>query len=72
MQWLISDANVLIDMEEGKLLTLFCDLPFTFCVAEILYFAPPSSAMRSCKTVPDGFVELPTKWFKAMQVTVTY
>lgn len=38
MQLLISDTNILIDMEEGKLLTLFFDLPFTFCVPDILYF----------------------------------
>lgn len=38
MQLLMSDTNVLIDMEEGKLLALFFDLPFTFCVPDILYF----------------------------------
>lgn len=38
MQLLISDANILIDMEEGGLVALFFDLPYDFCVPDILYY----------------------------------
>ena len=38
MQLLISDANILIDMEEGELITLFFDLPYDFCVPDVLYY----------------------------------
>lgn len=38
MQLLISDTNILIDMEEGELLTLFFDLPYKFCVPDVLYY----------------------------------
>lgn len=38
MQLLISDANILIDMEEGGLATLFFNLPYEFCVPDVLYY----------------------------------
>lgn len=38
MQLLISDTNILIDMEEGGLLTLFFNLPYEFCVPDVLYY----------------------------------
>lgn len=38
MQLLISDANILIDMEEGGLVTLFFNLPYEFCVPDVLYY----------------------------------
>lgn len=38
MQLLISDANILIDMEEGELITLFFNLPYEFCVPDVLYY----------------------------------
>lgn len=38
MQLLISDANILIDMEEGDLISLFFNLPFEFCVPDILFY----------------------------------
>ncbi|WP_445396737.1 PIN domain-containing protein [Zobellella sp. An-6] len=37
MQVLISDANVLIDMEAGQLLDLMFQLPFQFKVSDLLY-----------------------------------
>lgn len=37
MRLLISDANILIDMEEGELLEPMFRLPFDFCVPDILY-----------------------------------
>jgi len=37
MQVLISDANVLIDMEAGGLLELMFQLPFEFKVSDMLY-----------------------------------
>ncbi|MBV1788454.1 PIN domain-containing protein [Marinobacterium sp. D7] len=37
MQVLISDANVLIDMEAGQLLELMFQLPFQFKVSDLLY-----------------------------------
>lgn len=38
MQLLISDTNILIDMEEGELITLFFNLPYKFCVPDVLYY----------------------------------
>ena len=38
MQLLVSDANILIDLEEGGLLTAFFDLPYEFTVPDILFF----------------------------------
>ncbi len=38
MQLLISDANILIDIEEGGLVTLFFKLPYEFCVPDVLYY----------------------------------
>lgn len=37
MQLLISDANILIDVEEGELLESMFRLPFEFCIPDILY-----------------------------------
>ena len=38
MQLLVSDANILIDLEEGDLLTAFFDLPYEFSVPDILFY----------------------------------
>lgn len=38
MQLLISDANILIDLEEGELLNELFQLPYQFSVPDILYF----------------------------------
>lgn len=38
MQLLISDANILIDMEEGQLLRQVFGLPFEFRVPDLLFF----------------------------------
>lgn len=38
MQLLISDANILIDMEEGQLLETMFKLPFDFRVPDLLFF----------------------------------
>ena len=38
MQLLISDANILIDMEEGQLLRQVFGLPFVFRVPDLLFF----------------------------------
>ncbi|MFF7706254.1 DUF3368 domain-containing protein [Pseudomonas sp. NPDC007930] len=38
MHLLISDANILIDLEEGALLTHLFQLPFTFQVPDILFY----------------------------------
>lgn len=35
---LISDANIIIDMEEGNLIDLFFSLPHSFKVPDILYY----------------------------------
>ncbi|ACQ94623.1 conserved hypothetical protein [Tolumonas auensis DSM 9187] len=37
MQLLISDANILIDLEEGELLNVFFRLPYQFKVPDILF-----------------------------------
>ena len=36
-QLLISDANILIDMEEGELLTQLFQLPYQFAIPDILF-----------------------------------
>ncbi|MFM5314376.1 DUF3368 domain-containing protein [Aeromonas veronii] len=38
MQLLISDANILIDLEEGELLDAFFQLPYRFSIPDILYY----------------------------------
>ena len=38
MQLLISDANILIDLEEDRLLAAFFQLPYKFCVPDILFY----------------------------------
>lgn len=38
MIFLISDANILIDMEEGDLLDALFELPYQFTVPDLLYF----------------------------------
>lgn len=37
MQLLISDANILIDLEEGQLIDLLFQLPYRFCIPDILF-----------------------------------
>lgn len=37
MQLLISDANILIDLEEGRLIELMFDLPYEFSIPDILF-----------------------------------
>lgn len=38
MQLLISDANILIDMEEGNLLAQMFQLPYSFSIPDILFY----------------------------------
>ncbi|MCK5725215.1 MAG: DUF3368 domain-containing protein [Thiotrichaceae bacterium] len=38
MQLLISDANILIDLEEGQLLTIIFALPYQFSTPDIIYY----------------------------------
>lgn len=38
IQLLISDANILIDLEEGQILTQIFQLPYEFRVPDILYY----------------------------------
>jgi len=38
MQLLISDANILIDLEEGRLLSTFFTLPYQFTIPDILFY----------------------------------
>jgi len=37
MTWLISDANIIIDMEAGEILDKMFRLPETFAVPNVLY-----------------------------------
>lgn len=73
MQVLISDANVLIDMEAGGLLELMFKLPFEFKVSDML-FADELSHQHShllslgliqAELTPEGMME-------AMRMTHTY
>lgn len=38
MQLLISDANILIDLEEGQLLDVIFDLPYEFSTPDIIFY----------------------------------
>ncbi|GAA5524705.1 hypothetical protein Maes01_01262 [Microbulbifer aestuariivivens] len=38
MQLLISDANILIDLEEGQLIELMFQLPYQFSIPDILFY----------------------------------
>jgi len=38
MQLLISDANILIELEEGNLLPQFFQLPYDIAIPDILYY----------------------------------
>ena len=37
MQLLISDANILIDLEEGQLIDILFQLPYQFSIPDILF-----------------------------------
>lgn len=37
MQLLISDANILIDLEEGQLIELMFQLPYQFSIPDVLF-----------------------------------
>ncbi len=38
MLLLVSDANILIDIEEGQLLDVLFQLPYQFVTSDILYY----------------------------------
>lgn len=64
MQLLISDANILIDVEEGELLESMFRLPFEFCVPDILYYEEfkehhshlPGWGLRVAELAPETMV----------------
>lgn len=45
-QLLISDANILIDMEEGGLLEAMFQLPYDFATPDILFLKSLKKSMR--------------------------
>lgn len=65
MQVLISDANVLIDLEEGQLLGLMFQLPFQFKVSDLLYHDElsqhhpnlPTLGLVLAELAPDGMAD---------------
>ena len=72
-QLLISDANILIDMEEGGLLVEMFQLPYQFATPDILFF---EELEEEHAHLPDLGLELkeisPDSMMYAMQLTSTY
>lgn len=73
MQILISDANVLIDMDKGGLLELMFALPFVFKVSDMLYRDElaahhphlPQLGLQLTELAPEGMLD-------AMRMAATY
>ncbi|KGK42056.1 hypothetical protein LH51_10180 [Nitrincola sp. A-D6] len=73
MQVLISDANVLIDMEAGGLLELMFKLPFEFKVSDMLFADELSH--RHSHLLNMGLIQAeltPESMIEAMRMTYTY
>ena len=58
MQLLISDANILIDLEEGQLIELMFQLPFEFCIPDILFIEELEEDHGHFKTLGLSLCEL--------------
>jgi hypothetical protein len=51
MQVLISDANILIDMEEGELIEEMFRLPYIFSIPDILFYEEMEEKPREIEQV---------------------
>ncbi|WP_133012567.1 PIN domain-containing protein [Marinomonas flavescens] len=73
MQLLISDANILIDMEEGGLLEAVFSLPYQFATPDILYVEELEEAHSHLLALGLELKEiLPASMVYAMELTAKY
>lgn len=73
MQLLISDANILIDMEEGGLLEAMFNLPYQFATPDILFVEELEEAHSHLLEFGLELKEiLPASMMYAMQLTTMY
>lgn len=73
MQLLISDANILIDLEEGGLLESFFRLPFKFCVPDVLFYEELEDQHGHLLELGLGILELqPASMIYAQEVAQRY
>lgn len=73
MQLLISDANILIDMEEGGLLEAMFNLPYQFATPDILFVEELEEAHSHLLELGLELKEiLPASMMYAMQLTTKY
>ncbi|MCZ4337883.1 PIN domain-containing protein [Shewanella colwelliana] len=72
-QLLISDANILIDMEEGGLLEAMFQLPFDFATPDILFFEELEEEHAHLPNLGLALKEVSSEsMMYAMQLTGTY
>ncbi|MCR9675005.1 DUF3368 domain-containing protein [Vibrio alginolyticus] len=72
-QLLISDANILIDMEEGGLLEVMFQLPFDFATPDILFFEELEEEHAHLPDLGLALKEVSSEsMMYAMQLTGTY
>lgn len=72
-QLLISDANILIDMEEGGLLGAMFQLPFNFATPDILFFEELEEEHAHLPSLGLALKEISSEsMMYAMQLTGTY
>ncbi|RJG50584.1 PIN domain-containing protein [Motilimonas pumila] len=72
-QLLISDANILIDMEEGGLLEAMFQLPFDFATPDILFFEELEEEHAHLPGLGLALKEVSSEFMMyAMQLTGTY
>ena len=72
-QLLISDANILIDMEEGGLLEVMFQLPFDFATPDILFFEELEEEHSHLSDLGLALKEVSSEsMMYAMQLTGTY
>lgn len=72
-QLLISDANILIDMEEGGLLEVMFQLPFNFATPDILFFEELEEEHAHLPDLGLALKEVSSEsMMYAMQLTGTY
>ncbi|MCE9845315.1 DUF3368 domain-containing protein [Vibrio antiquarius] len=73
LQLLISDANILIDMEEGGLLEVMFQLPFDFATPDILFFEELEEEHAHLPDLGLALKEVSSEsMMYAMQLTGTY
>ena len=70
MQLLISDSNILIDMEVSQLTKQMFDLPYTFAIPDILYYEELEEEHSCLLDYGMEVLELSSKTIKDMEIMV--